>query len=298
MIDARRIQVLHAVVTGGSITAAAQALGYTPSAISQQVAALERETGVALLERTGRGVRATQAGQVLSDCAALIDTRLAEAQTALDDLRTGRTGRVAVRYFASSGAALVAPAVALMRREHPGIHVDLKLADPDDPLPDVREGRADAALIARFDPPRVDGIDCTHLLDDRYAVLLPEGHRLADRAEVHLHDLVGEPWIGGAWPGPCTEAVLAVCRTAGFRPEFAVESEDYATARAFVAAGLGVSLVPGLALGDRRTPGVVARELADPAATRGIYAAVRTSCPPHPSRTAFLDALRRVATER
>src|SRR5919197_5020834 len=118
MLDVRRMQVLRAVVTTGSITAAATNLGYTPSAVSQQIAALERQAGLPLLERVGRGVRPTAAGRLLTEHAAIISQHVAEAETALADLRAGRTGRLTIRYFASVGPTLLAPALARLRREH------------------------------------------------------------------------------------------------------------------------------------------------------------------------------------
>lgn len=290
------MQVLQAVLADGSITAAARRLGYTPSAVSQQIAVLEREAGLPLLERTARGVRPTEAGRLLGDCAATVSARIDEAEALLADMRAGRSGRVSVRYFASAGAALVAPAVAALRADRPGIHVDLRLTDPDDPLPGIRDGSADIGLVMRpGGPPSEEGVRFTYLLSDSYRVLLPAGHRLAERDVLDLTDLVDEPWVGSAWPGPCMDAVLGVCAAAGFRPEFAVRSEDYVTAQAFVAAGLGISVVPGLGLGDRPRPGVVVRDLRDPEAVRGVYAAVRSTSPAHPAMTAMLDALSRAA---
>ena len=141
MLDVRRMQVLRAVITSGSITAAARNLGYTPSAISQQLSALEREAGTELLERVGRGVRPTPAGSLLSEHAETLSTELAKAEAALTELKEGRIGRVAIRYFATAGASLVPPAIAAVRREHPGVRLDLKLVEPDDPMADVEVGR-------------------------------------------------------------------------------------------------------------------------------------------------------------
>ncbi|WP_439678604.1 LysR family transcriptional regulator [Embleya sp. MST-111070] len=297
MLDIRRMRVLLAVISAQSITAAARGLGYTPSAVSQQIAALEREAGLPLLERTPRGVRPTEAGRALSAYAADIGVRIDEAEAVLADLRAGRSGRVAVRYFAGAGAVLVAPAVAALRRERPGIHVDLRLTDPDDPLPEVREGRADLALVLRAGPtPVVEGVRFTHLCTDNFRVVLPDAHPLAARDDLELADLATHPWVGSAPPGPCLDAVLTVCAAAGFSPAFAVRSEDYVTAQAFVAAGLGVSLIPGLGLGDRPYPGVTVRDLRDPGAVRGVYAAMRDRAPAQPASTAMLEALRAAAT--
>jgi DNA-binding transcriptional LysR family regulator len=296
MLDVRRLQILRAVVTSGSVTAAASNLGYTPSAVSQQVAALEKQAGVALLERVGRGVQPTAAGRLLTEHAAIIGKQVAEAETALADLRAGRTGRLVIRYFATAGAALMPPALARLRRVHPGVQVDLKLIDPEDPLPEVEQGRADLAIVVRpRDRPR-DGIRLVHLLDDPYLAVLPRGHRLAAKRVLDLTDLADEPWVDNEWPpGPCLEAVLDSCAAAGFSPNFVVESDDYATAQGFVAAGLGISLIPRMGLGSRH-PAVVVRKVRNPEPRRAIYAAVRETSLAQPALRELLDALRDAAT--
>jgi DNA-binding transcriptional LysR family regulator len=295
MLDVRRMQVLRAVVSSGSVTGAAAVLGYTPSAVSQQIAALEKEARTDLLERVGRGVRPTAAGLLLTEYADTISRQVAEAETALADLLAGRTGRLSVRYFATAGASLVAPAVARLRTEHPGVQVELKLIDPEDPLPDVREGRADLALVVGPRTSGHDGVRFLHLLDDPYLAVLPEGHPLADAEALEMSDLAEEPWVGSEWPGPCLDAQLTACEAAGFRPRFVVESEDYVTAQGFVAAGLGVSMIPRLGLGVGLRPGVVVRELRGPEPSRSIYAAVRETAPPQPALRAFIAAMRDAA---
>ncbi|MFF3013235.1 LysR family transcriptional regulator [Streptomyces sp. NPDC057939] len=291
MLDVRRMQVLRAVITSGSVTAAAGHLGYTPSAVSQQVAALEKQAGTALLERVGRGVRPTAAGRLLADHAEIISRDLAAAEAALADLRAGHTGRLAVRYFASAGAALVAPALVALRRTHPRVPIDLRLADPAAPLHEVEQGRADLALAVGPDPRPHEGVRTVHLHDDPYDAILPAHHPLAEREEVDLIDLDGEPWVGSEPPGPCLDAVLTACAAAGFSPGFAVESEDYATAQGFVAAGLGVALMPRLALGS--TPaGVVVRPVRNPRPLRRIHVAVREVSLARPAVRDLLDALR------
>lgn len=285
------MQMLAAVVSNGSVTAAAARLGYTPSAISQQVAALEKEAGTELLERVGRGVRPTAAGLLLTEYADTIGRQVAEAETALGDLLAGRTGRLSVRYFATAGAHLVAPAVAGLRAEQPGVQIDLKLTGPD-PLPDVREGRADLALVVG--PSDEDGVRLLHLLDDPYLAVLPAAHPLAARRSIRLTDLADEPWVGSEWPGPCLEAQLTACATAGFQPRFVVDSEDYATAQGFVAAGLGVTLIPRLGLGGRH-PDVAVRQIRAPEPSRAIHAAVRETALPQPALEAFIEALREAA---
>ena len=296
MLDVRRMQVLRAVVTSGSVTAAAANLGYTPSAVSQQVAALEKQAGTALLERVGRGVQPTAAGRLLTEHAGVISRNMAEAETALADLREGRTGRLAVRYFATAGGTIVAPALADLRRTHPGVQIDLKLIDPEDPLPEVKHGRADLAVVVQLpDRPRED-VRLVHLLDDPYRAVLPKGHPLASRRVIDLADLAAERWIGSEWPGPCLDVVLGACGAAGFTPDIVVQSEDYATAQGFVAAGLGVGLMPRIGLGNRH-PGVVVRKVRRPEPVRAIHAAVRESSLTQPALRALLDALKQAAQE-
>ncbi|MGW7412029.1 LysR family transcriptional regulator [Streptomyces sp. NPDC054863] len=298
MLDVRRMQVLRAVVTSGSVSAAARNLGYTPSAVSQQMAVLEREAGIALLERTGRGVRPTDAGRLLTDYAAAIGQQVAEAETALAGLREGRTGRVAVRYFATAGAPLLAPALAELRREQPGVQVELKLSDPHDPLPEVREGTADLALVVRArERVAVEGIRLVHLLDDSYDAVLPKGHRLAGKRVLELADLADEPWIASDRPGPCLEPVLKACGAAGFTPDFVVDSEDHATAQGFIAAGLGIGVIPRLGIGSRH-PGVFVRKIRNPEPVRSIWAAVRESAPATPALSGLLASLRACAVQR
>ncbi|HWM05135.1 MAG TPA: LysR family transcriptional regulator [Actinophytocola sp.] len=291
MLDVRRMQVLRAVVTSGSITAAATNLGYTPSAVSQQVAALERQARTPLLERVGRGVAPTAAGRLLTEHAEIIGQHVAEAELALADLREGRTGHLSIRYFVTAGQALVPPAVATLRKEHPGVQVDLKLVEPS-PVPEDVFGDADVAICV-LPPPAVaaPGTRLVHLLDDPYRLVLPREHPLAARRVIDLAELAEEPWVGNEWPaGQCVQVMLEACAAAGFNPWFVVESENYACAQGFVAAGLGVSLIPLLGVEHRR-PGVVVRRVRRPEPVRVIHAVVRESVADQPAVRCLLDAL-------
>lgn len=291
------MQILRAVVTSGSVTAAAGNLGYTPSAISQQVATLEREAGIALLEKVGRRVRPTEAGRLLADRAELIAGQLAETESALSDLRSGRTGRLAMTYFATAGATLVPPAVAEFRAHRPEVRLDLTLLDPDDPLPGVGRGDYDLAVViassaAEFGPQ----FEAVHLLDDRYRVVLPKGHRLASRRVIDLAALADEPWVdSSSVPGMCRKIVIDACAAAGFTPAFVVDSDDYPTAQGFVAAGLGVTLIPALGFGTVHQ-GVAVRKVRNPEPLRSIYAAVRTGTANQPVIAGMLAALRLAVT--
>jgi DNA-binding transcriptional LysR family regulator len=299
MLDVRRMQVLRAVITSGSITSAARNLGYTPSAISQQLSTLEREAGVELLERIGRGVRPTPAGLLLSEHAEVMSAQLSKAESALTELKEGRTGRLAIRYFATAGAALVPPAVAAIRREFSGIRLDLKLLEQG-PMQEVESGEADVAIVVfpRPEPhaPHANGVQLFHLLDDPYRVALPRAHRLARKRILDLAELAEESWIASEGPsGSCRDIMLNACGAAGFAPNFAVESEDYQTSQGFVAAGLGVSLIPELGLGTPH-PGVVIRKVRRPEVVRSIHAAVAAHAREQPALLRLLEVMREAST--
>lgn len=280
VLDLRRLRVLRAVVASGSVTAAAAQLHLTPSAVSQAMAALEREAGSPLLERAGRGVRATDAARLLAEVADDVLTRLAEAEAALAALREGRTGRLALTSFPSAGACLVPPAVVALRRRHPDVELVLGVAEPDDALHDLRRGGVDVAVVVEpFGPDAApdDDLARTHLLDDPFEVLLPLDHPLAGAVEVDLALLAGDPWVGtGSAPGWCQAIALDACRRAGLAPAFVVEADDYPATQGFVAAGLGVAVVPRLALGLAHEQVARAR-IAGEQTVRHVYAAVRAS---------------------
>lgn len=280
MLDLRRLRVLRAVVRTGSVRAAAGQLGYTPSAISQHVTALERETGTVLLEKAGRGVRPTDAARLLADVADDVLDRLADAEAALASLRAGRTGRLHLTSFPSAGAALVPPAVAAFRRDHPDVELVLGVAEPDEALPALRAGEVDVAVVVfadEVDTGAGDELTRVHLLDDPYRVLLPVSHSLAAGEDVDLRDLAEEAWVDTASaPGHCAAAALDACRAAGFSPAYGVTADEYPTTQGFVAAGLGVALVPALALGLAHER-VVVRRVRGPQPVRHVHAAVRTA---------------------
>ncbi|HEX5115191.1 MAG TPA: LysR family transcriptional regulator [Pseudonocardiaceae bacterium] len=296
MLDVRRLRVLRSVVTSGSISAAAANLGYTPSAVSQQIGVLEREAGMPLLEKAGRGVRPTAAGRLLARHADEIMSRLTSAENELADLRSGRAGRLRVHYFATAGAALVPPAVAAFIDRYPGIRLDLRLHDPAYSPDQASSGEADIQLVVlRPDAVARQRVTLVHLLDDVYHLVLPRGHRLADRAAIDLTELADDPWVDNEMPpGVCREIMLDAFAAAGFVPKFVVESDDYPTAQGFVAAGLGVTMVPGLGLGSVH-PGVLVRELTNPRPVRSIYAAVADAASGQPAVLGMVEALRTAA---
>ncbi|WP_435738608.1 LysR family transcriptional regulator [Cellulosimicrobium sp. PMB13] len=294
MLDVHRLRIFRSVVASGSVQAAAANLGYTPSAVSQHVAALQRETGLVLLERAGRGVRPTAAGLTLAAQADGVLARLGEVEAVVSDLRAGRTGSLSIAYFASVGAAWLPAVVRRLTDELPGVRLDLSLAEtiPDDP-----DRRADVQMVVAprgFDPG--PGFRAHHLLDDPYVVVLPPGHRLTDEAHVDLADLAGERWVDNDFArGWCRRNVLEACTAAGFTPPFHVEAHDYPTALAFVAAGIGVTVLP--ALGAAHLPdGLTAVPVVRPTPVRSIHAVVRDAVALTPAARTVLDELRRAAS--
>jgi DNA-binding transcriptional LysR family regulator len=294
MLDVRRLRVLRSVVTSGSISAAAANLGYTPSAVSQQLSVLEKEVCIRLLEKSGRGVRPTAAGRLLARHADEIMSRITTAENELADLRAGRAGRLRVHYFATAGAALVPPAVAAFGTRFPGVQLDLRLHEPAYSVDHTIAGKADLQLVVLQPDDAVrpiPGVSLVHLLDDAYHAVLPRGHRLAEQSTVDLADLADDPWVDSEYqPGPCRKIVLDGFASAGFVPNFVVESDDYPTAQGFVAAGLGVSMVPGLGLGTVH-PGVVVRPLDNPRPVRSIYVAIADVVADQPAVRGMVDAL-------
>ncbi|MFG6196289.1 LysR family transcriptional regulator [Nonomuraea sp. JJY05] len=291
MLDVHRLAVLRAVVETGSIQAAATNLGYTPSAISQHIAALQRETGTLLMQRHGRGLRPTEAGRLLADHAGEIQTQIARAETALTDLRAGKTSRLTVRYFASAGAVLIPPVIAKFSRLFPEIRLELRLGKG------LTGEAADAEIMVLDDTVHVPaGLRCIHLLDDPFLAILPPGHTLAGEREIELGRLRGEPWVDNEWPGSiCRQTMLDACGSAGFNPSFVVEAHDYATAAAFVSAGLGVTMVPRLALSTMPSISFACLPVTRPAPVRSIFVVVKEANEDHPALSAFLDLLRETA---
>jgi DNA-binding transcriptional LysR family regulator len=296
MLDVRRLQVLCAVADAGTVTAAAASLSYTPSAVSQQLATLEREAGTRLVHRGPRGTRLTLAGHELVDHARAILTRLSVAQASLDAIAGLRGGRLRLASFATAGATLLPAAVAAFRERFPEVELTLAQANPDDALALLRAGELDLAITAEGVDGDADGLEVHHLLDDPLRVVLPRTHPLAASEAVALTDLADEVWVDAAAGSEARRLLLWACRRAGFRPRVAFESDDYAAVQELVAAAVGVALVPELAL--RRPPhGVVARPLAVPV-VRHITAATHTGDFRSPAADAMLALLDEVVAAR
>jgi DNA-binding transcriptional LysR family regulator len=291
--DVRRLRVLHAVARHGSFAAAAGELQYTPSAVSQQIAALEREAGAVLVERGPRGARLTQAGAVLERHAAIVLGQLAAARAELHALTRLRGGTLRLTAFESAWAALVPAAVRAYRDRHPDVDLQLAEADPVEAVAAVRAGECDVALV--FEPNGVehlDGLEREAIAEDPLWAVLPVGHALAGRERVALAELASEPWVAPtSW---CGRVVRGACASAGFEPGVVFSSSDYGAIQGFVGAGAGVALVPRLALnGSER---VVARPLEGTAPSRHVAAITAPAGPRPAAADAALAALREAAS--
>ena len=275
MLNLGRLRVLTEVVNRGSFSAAADALSYTQSAVSQAVGRLEAETGAELLIRDRRGVRATAAGATLVEHAEAIFAQVQAAEDELAAVLGVRGGRLRVASFPSAGATLMPHAVAYFRKRHPGVALSLAEGEPEEIAPRLRAGEFDLALLFEFEgvkEPGATGLSLARLLDDPMHVALPAEHRLAHAPTLTLADLAGEDWVQTSAQSPCARHVVRSCLGAGFEPNVTFESDDYETVQGLVAAGVGVALIPRLAL-TRLHTGIVVRSLAPHSPMRSVVAA-------------------------
>jgi DNA-binding transcriptional LysR family regulator len=299
MLDVRRMRVLREVAARGSFSAAAEALAYTQSAVSQQIAALEREAGTRLVERGARGVRMTDAGRCLVEHADAILARLADAEAELEAIAGLRGGRLRLASFPSAGATIMPEAIARFRERHPAVELSLEPAEPEPSIAGLRGGEFDLVLdiTPGFRPPRDDGIERLHLLDDPMYVALPRGHALARKRNLKLEELADESWILGT-TGSCPDVsiFLRTCQLAGFEPRVTFNSDDYFAIQGFVAAGMGASFIPDLALISVRDD-IVVRSLGARPPARVIWAATLADSFRSPAKQAMLDVLAEVGAD-
>jgi len=287
-VDVHRLRVLRAVVADGSIQGAAASLGYTPSAISQHLTALQKETGLTLLQRSGRGIEPTEAGRAVAAEAARIFERLADLESLVADLRAGRVGALSVSYFASAGAVWIPPVVATIAREFPRLRLDLRLiellgADSGPPDVEIAVDGAESGGIA--------GYQVHPLLTEPYLAVVPVTSPLGRRAQVDLAELRDQAWVDNdVARGPCRQAVLDACSTVGFSPAFHIETQDYPTAIRFVAEGMGITVIPRLGLGTL-PDSTVAVPIVNPTPRRSISVRVRDTAANHFAVIRMLELL-------
>ncbi|MEZ0579237.1 LysR family transcriptional regulator [Nocardioides sp. MH1] len=292
MIDVRRLEALVALHRTGTVSAAAAELHYGQPTISHHLRRLEAETGSVLLQRVGRGLRLTPDGERLAIRGAEVLALLARAEAELTASTSLQAGQVRLAAFPSAAATLVPAAVALLAERHPGLGLDLVEAEPPEAAALLRAGTVDLALTFAY-PGQTDteGVTSVAVHDDRLSLVVP--HELDPGgpvdAPVDLARFAGTRWVTGC--ERCRGELMALCAEAGFEPRIAFASDDYVAVQSLVASGLGVTVLPGLALRAHLNPDVVCRPI--PGAARTIQVTTY-GAPPHP---AAVDAVAAVLAE-
>ncbi|WP_328471532.1 LysR substrate-binding domain-containing protein [Actinoplanes sp. NBC_00393] len=294
MLDSRRLSLLRDVAITGTIAAAAARAGCTAAAASQQLAALERELGATLLERSARSVRLTEAGRVLAEHAEPLLASLAEAERAVRDVAELRGGRVSVAAFATAGISFVIPALNTFRRRHPDVELHFAELESNEALPRVRSGEIDLAVTHEYTPlsrPDLRGFTQRPLYREPMLLAVPRSLMPAEPAPVALTDFAAADWVGALTSTGFQAATEMACRAAGFEPRISVRVHSYPMVLAMVAAGFGVSLVPQLAATAQRGLGYLPIDRPGGLA-RQIYATTRTG-----GRSPAVQQLLRCLTE-
>jgi DNA-binding transcriptional LysR family regulator len=308
MLNVQRLRVLREVLAQGSFSEAASALNYTQSAVSQAIARLEAEAGVPLIERDRRGLRPTSAGERLSEHAGRILTQLDAAEAELGAIAGIEGGELRMASFPTAGATLMPLAIAAFRSGYPGVTLSLVEGEPEELTPRLRDGEFDLGLIFEFEGTGElgPGLRATPLFEDPMKLVLPKGHRLANpkrvapdgapsHQQIRLEDLAEESWVQTSEASACARHVVRICRAAGFEPRVSFESDDYLTVQGLVAAGVGVALIPQLALSQTVSYDIAVRELHPDGPVRHVVAATPGSGVSLPAAAAMLEILRDTA---
>jgi DNA-binding transcriptional LysR family regulator len=302
MFDVKQLRVLKAVAEHGSFSAAADALSYSQPAISQQIAALEKRAATTLVDRGSRGVRLTDAGQALVEHAEVVLARLAAAEAELDAIAGIRGGRVRLASFPTAGASLLPPAVAIFSDRYPDVELTFVEQEPEEAAQMLRAAELEIAIVFEYGDVNqsefarlFEGIELHHLVDDPMYLALPREHPLSRKPRVRLEDFADETWIqetdAHSW---CGGFHAACCQAAGFDPKVGFQSDDYNVVQGLIAAGVGISLVPGLALTNVRED-IAIRSLGRRAPARRIAAATLSGRYRSPAVEAMLEILTEVA---
>ena len=295
MLDSRRLRVLCEVAKHGSFSAAAAELGYTQPAVSRQIAMLEAEVGTVLVRRVPLGAVLTDAGRLLVARSEAILARLADAETELRALAGLEGGTLRLVTFASAAASVVPIAVARFRERYPDIELSIAMADPDESVPRLRAGEFDLAL-SHDRLLEQSGIELVHLFDDPMYVAMPTTHRLCHARSLTLSDFADEPWMLATTQAcPDARLFLRSCHAAGFEPKIAFQNDDYSAILGFVAAGVGVAVIPDMVSRGARED-VVIREL-DPAPPSRPILAVLPAGYRSPAASAMVAVLDEVGEE-
>jgi len=292
MLDLNRLRVLREVGRHGSFSSAAAAMAYTQPAISRQIATLEREIGATLVDRNPRGVRLTDAGEALVAHIDAILARLEDAEAEVRAIGELRGGRLRMSAFPTVAATIAPLAIAAFRRAYPDVTLTLTMAEPADALPRLACGELDIVLsIDEMDSGLNAGVDRLRLFDDPMYIAIPITHPLAGRRAVSLSDFRDEEWMLGT-SGSCPDARLfsTACRAAGFEPHVTFENDDYPAIAGFVAAGVGIAMIPDLAATSIRGD-IVLRSLGPGGPVRHIVAATKAGGYRSPATQAMVDTL-------
>ncbi|WP_286960887.1 LysR family transcriptional regulator [Arsenicicoccus sp. UBA7492] len=301
MIDAAGLRVMKAIADEGSFTGAAAALGYTQPAISQMVRRLEQRTGTVLIDRVGRQVRLTEAGQVLARHAGGVLAALDAAEEEVAAIAGLRAGRVRIMSFPSATATIVPPALAALHRQHPDLTVTFSENEPPEAIAALREGECDLVVGFSYesgstptDETDLDLLVTTPLLVDEVRLALPVDHPLAPHETVSMADLATEAWVAGC--PRCRVHMVGLAADSGFVPNLAFETEDYVAQLGLVGAGLGVALIPDLMLRRAVNPHTAIRDIT-PWSRRHIVAVTTPDLQKVPAVQATIDALKTSACE-
>jgi DNA-binding transcriptional LysR family regulator len=298
MLESRRLRVLCEVARHGSFSAAADALGYTQPAVSRQIAALEAEVGAVLVRRVPQGAVLTDAGRLLSERGASVLAYLQDMEEELRALLGLEAGTLRLATFASAAGSIVPRAVAMFRDSHPAVELTVEMYDPDDSIPRLRAGEFDLALShdPRADPERkgqAEDLEVVPLFDDPMYVAMPAGHALCGAVRLSMADFSSEPWmLATGRTCPDARLFMRACHEAGFEPRIAFQNDDYGAILGFVAAGVGVALVPDMVTRAVRGD-VVIREL-DPAPPPRPISVILPAGYRSPAAVAMLEVLREV----
>jgi molybdate transport repressor ModE-like protein len=293
MLDVRRLRILREVAEHGSFSAAADALHLTQSAVSQQIASLERETGALLVDRNRGNLRLTDPGEALVGHTDAVLARLDEAERELREIAGLRSGRVRMVSFPTAGATVVIGAVAAFREAHPEVEIQLSEAEPEESIPALKAGDQDLAIVFDFDGiplPEDRDTEKTLLLEEGMQIAIPKDHPLAGRKKVKLSAFADETWVLGTCAATCRDNVKLACRRAGFEPRVGFESDDYQVHQSLIAAGLAIGLVPELLLSGRHA-GVAVVDIDPHAPVRRVWALTRPPETRSPAAQAMLDVL-------
>ncbi|MFC7741556.1 LysR family transcriptional regulator [Nocardiopsis composta] len=255
MLSVERMRVLHAIALNGSLTGAAEELRVTNSAVSQQLSKLEREVGQPLVERNGRGVRLTEAAEMLVEHTSRILSMVRQAEADLEAHRDAVIGHLRLSAIATAARGLLPQALVALRENHPGLIVELAEQEPDESVPAVARGESDLAVVvdwAGAPLPLPKGMARAPLMDDVADIALPVGHPLARHDLVALEDVVRLPWISWTRGGTCDEWLHGMLRERGVEPRIAHTAEEHQTKMALVAADLGAAVIPAWAAARSR----------------------------------------------